>query len=92
MLAAVALALVAVAFDVKTTSWLGVAAGGWNAFNVGSVTPPVAGVTPPGETAPPREKTERSSEPSTADQDIEKPVGLGQHFDRTGQRGRRSVG
>ena len=47
VLAAVALALVAFAFAVKTTSWLGVTAGGWNALNEGSDAPPADGVTPP---------------------------------------------
>ena len=38
----------AVALAVKTTSWLAVTAGGWNALNEGSDAPPADGVTRPG--------------------------------------------
>ena len=75
-LAAVALALVAVALAVKTTSWLGVTAAGWNALSEGSDAPPADGVTPPAETAPPREKTERLSEPSLLTRTSNSPLAL----------------
>ena len=68
------------------------AAGGWNALSVGSDAPPADGVTPPGEIAPPREKTERLSEPWLLTRTSKTAVGLGHHVDRAGQRGCRALG
>ena len=73
----------AIALAVKTTNWLGVTAGGWNELREGGDD------TARGwRDSPPRDGTAQREDREVvgalaADQDIEVPVGLGHHVDRS---------